>query len=297
MKPIDMMLVGAQKAGTTSLHNYLAEHPSITSHPQKEFTYFQEEALFQKGYQAIFDTYFKDNQDNKLIAKSATLANHSKGLERLAQHSPNCHLVLLVRNPVERAYSSYTMEQGNGWVEEPFDNLQSIIEQDNQQHLFYRLFIELGLYQQQLEKMLTYFPAEQIHIFLFKDLCKDPKQICATLFEQLAISPDFDPQTERVHNRTGKVRSQRVAKALLNLRQGNNPLKRLAKAFLPTAFYHKLGHKVMQTNTTTERHEAMSPALYQFLHHYFQPHNKAFQAATKLDLAHWEPIPPSDDLT
>ena len=61
MKPfrkIDIAIIGAQKAGTTSLKNYLGEHSEVTTHPHTEFSFFADEDQFESGYNNVFEKYF-----------------------------------------------------------------------------------------------------------------------------------------------------------------------------------------------------------------------------------------------
>lgn len=61
---INVMIAGAQKSGTTSLADYLAQHSQITTHKQLEMTFFVNDEEYQRGYQSIFNNYFSSDSTN-----------------------------------------------------------------------------------------------------------------------------------------------------------------------------------------------------------------------------------------
>lgn len=62
--PIDLMIIGAQKAATSSLHHYLAQHPNICTHSQREMTYFIDDNEYQQDYRDIYKRYFNSHNTN-----------------------------------------------------------------------------------------------------------------------------------------------------------------------------------------------------------------------------------------
>ena len=115
---VDLAIIGAQKAGTTSLKEYLSQHPSIQTHPQIEFSFFRDEELYLKGYAAAEKKYLTLNPNatnKKTLIKNVGIYSSTDALERLYKHNPECKIIFIVRNPITRAYSSYNMERFNGW--------------------------------------------------------------------------------------------------------------------------------------------------------------------------------------
>src|SRR5947207_6748656 len=130
-RKIDLMIVGAQKSGTTSLKNYLGQHPQIATHLQTEFSFFIHEKEWSQGLNSVFKKKFSDAQQDrskKIIAKSAGMYVDEEALQRLKASNPDCIVVLLMRNPVERAYSSYLMEVSSGWFDEPWSSIKTSLE-------------------------------------------------------------------------------------------------------------------------------------------------------------------------
>src|ERR1051325_8643005 len=100
--PIDAMIIGAQKAATTSLKNYLMQHPQIAGHVQKEFAFFQDNEEQKNGYRFAYKKYFQNGQpivNKKIIAKHASLYSMEENIQKLKEHNPDALLIFSLRNP------------------------------------------------------------------------------------------------------------------------------------------------------------------------------------------------------
>ena len=97
-RKIDIAIIGAQKAGTTSLKSYLGEHPQVVTHPHIEFSFFADNDQFELGYEKIFKKDFGSKHieiTHKVLAKNVTLSFREFALERLRLHNPDCKICLL----------------------------------------------------------------------------------------------------------------------------------------------------------------------------------------------------------
>jgi len=286
---IDLFIVGAQKAGTTSLKNYLKDHPQIISHEPTEFSFFVNGDEYNKGFDYAWDHYFKCqlSHGQKVVAKSAAMYFNETGLKRLKAHNPDCELVFVLRNPVERAYSSFTMEKSKTWIDRGFEELISVIKDGRTDDVMYKLFIELGLYVNHLEKILKFFPSERVHVYLFEEMAGNPGSIYSKILDLLSIEDPGSPMF-KVHNRTLKKRSVWVEKLIRQLKNEKNPLKRLAKIILPYSVFTKLSNALVDLNTSDQRFRPMDPEIRDFLHKFFEPYNEKLGKLTGYDLSDWE---------
>ncbi len=281
MPKIDLMIVGAQKAGTTSLKNYLAEHPEITSHVQTEFTYFLQEAELKTGFDEIFKSQFEIKKTyQKIIAKNVAMAQNEAGLQALKTHNPDCKIVYILREPVSRAYSSYTMAVKDGWMKRPFDDIIEVLNKKDYNDQMYRFFIEQGVYVKYIRSILKFFPVENIKYVRFEDLKEKPKYICCQIFDWLKINPDFTPQLEIKHNATTKVKSQTILKLTNYLRNENNPIKKIIKTVLPYKTFNKLGEGLRGINTSEKKFENISKESAETLQRYFFDINQELESLT-----------------
>ena len=118
---IQLMIVGAQKSGTSSLLRYLEQHPDMHTHPQPEMTFFLQDREYSRGYEWAFAKYFAGESDRddiankQLIAKNVMVMHSPEVMQRIYEHNPDIHLVVLLREPVARAYSAYWWARRRGW--------------------------------------------------------------------------------------------------------------------------------------------------------------------------------------
>ncbi len=291
MRNIDLMVIGAQKAGTTSLKNYLNEHPEILGHPQLEFAFFKDDKIYANGYEQEFLKHFTEGDIKNakiVVAKSAAIYASEKALKRLYDHNPECKLVFVVREPVARAHSSYLMEKFNGWLKRDFSELKTIIDTQNFNDVMYRLFIRLGLYSEHLKVIYKYFPNGQVKIILFEEFKTDPLSICKEIFEWMKIDTSFAPSIEQVHNVTKKSRSRLFTKILISLRKNNNPFKRVAKLILPYKVFTGIGNFLIKMNKSTKKPASISSEMKEYLYQYFKPYNEELQKITQISLDVWD---------
>jgi hypothetical protein len=105
----DFMIVGAQKAGTTALYEYLSKHPQIQSTKEKELHYFNCEARYKLGIK-FYRSLFQFGTNSKLtFDASPGYLNNANAPKRIYAHNPNVKIIILLRDPVERAYSAWNM--------------------------------------------------------------------------------------------------------------------------------------------------------------------------------------------
>ncbi len=290
--PIDLMIIGAQKSGTTSLKNYLMEHPEVCGHIHKEFVYFEDDEEFNMGYSRARKKYFgsESERTKKRIAKHATLYTNEEALKRLKEHNPEVIPVLLLRNPVERTYSSFLMEYNYGAVRQPFSDIEKIIKghQQGGNGWMYDVFVGLSLYSDHIDKVFQHFPKERIQIILFDDFTKDPVSICRDLFECLGVSTAFSPDISKKHNPTKKISSRTYARALEKMLDNKNPVKRALKKIIPADTGYHIGEFLRSVNRAKTQHAKMDESVRQYLIKFFKPYNERLGKMIGKDLSAWD---------
>lgn len=285
------MVAGAQKAGTTSLKNYLGQHPLLQTHLQKEFAHFVDDAAFEEGFVAAKRKYFDHPKKNALLlAKSAGLYINKKAIARLREHNPECRIVLILRNPVERTYSSFLMERNYGAISEPFEIVTDIMHSHNSEDWRYEFFIGMSLYSKKLQLLFEHFPKEQIKLVRFEDLNSKPVAVCQDIFRWMNIDDQFTPDTSVKHNVTTVTRSQTYGKLLLHMLRNSSPLKRAARVFLPGKMDYKVGEAMRRINHTGKKYDPIGADTLQQLHAFFQPYNDELSRITGMDFSDWNKI-------
>jgi hypothetical protein len=192
----NFIIIGSARSGTTSLYNYLVQHPDIAPALQKEIHFF--DYNYQKGpswYRGQFPAlpykyYAETIRKRGLITGEASpyYLFHPYTPQRVAQLLPGVKLIALLRNPVERAFSHYCWEVGWGNEHLPFEDaieqeekriqvgMQNLEKGMSFNHLHFS-YISRGKYAEQLERWFKYFPREQCLIIKSEDMYSNPTDI------------------------------------------------------------------------------------------------------------------------
>jgi len=192
---LDFILAGAQKSGTTALHYFLAKHPNITMGDQQEIHFFDDEAMFvaQVDYEQLHKHY-------PLLASSTIAGDctpsyiyHQSASERIWNYNPKIKLLVLLRNPVERAFAHWNMQRFKG--REPLDFFDAVKEektriasaQPDEARRF--AYVDRGFYAEQLERLFQFFPREQVKIVKFEEFREKQRETLASIFSVLGLDP------------------------------------------------------------------------------------------------------------
>ena len=287
---INAVIVGAQKAGTTSLHRYMCEHPEVEGHFTVEFSSFIVDSEYEKGIPHAIDKFYtlQNKTPKVLLAKSALFSRSEKAIKRLSEYNPECKIIFLIREPVARAFSCYTFERMNGGMQgKDFDDIVQILENKEYQEGLYRLCIGLGMYADHMQILLKYFPIDQIKVIPFEELKGNPKETCKDVFSFVQIDDSFVPNLEKKHNKTMVVKSEAYARLLHLLKTKLAFIKNIVKSVLPYRHFDALRTRLLNSNKKEGTYKPMSDKTKEYLKNYFKPHNKKLGDIIGRDLTHW----------
>lgn len=178
----NFFIVGAAKAGTTSLYSYLRQHPQIFMPPDiKEPHYFAQirPSRAQRFASRVFicdrDAYlrlFQAAEGYRAVGEaSPSYLWCEEAPARIHAVAPGARIVITLRDPVERAYSHYLMDYREGVQHLPFyEALLADWRSQNKGWAVSQLYVELGFYARQIERYLRLFGAERVHILFYDDL-------------------------------------------------------------------------------------------------------------------------------
>jgi len=184
----NLLLVGSMKCGTTSLHNYLAEHPQIfmTKDPWKEPAYFVDRLNWSKG-EDWYGSLFQDAGDAVFRGESSTDYTkypYYRGVaDRIAQFCPDARILYLVRDPVERSISHYWWEVQ--WSAEGRDMATAVRKVD--------IIRDVSYYAMQLRQFLPLFGRNRILVLTTEELSAAPEESLKRIFEWLGVDTTFAP--------------------------------------------------------------------------------------------------------
>jgi sulfotransferase family protein len=182
----DYLVIGAQKSGTTSLRNMLSQHPLIKNPIKKEIHYFD------NNYHRTISWYrsnFPISQNYLTGEATPSYFYNPFVADRIKKHFPECKFILLLRNPIDRAYSHYQMHCRRGGEALSFEESiemeeerlyiakQKLCKNPEAPHkdLYRYSYLDRGLYDDQLARWLKFFDRSQIHIISFDEFVHKPR--------------------------------------------------------------------------------------------------------------------------
>ncbi|CAA6819163.1 MAG: Unknown protein [uncultured Sulfurovum sp.] len=290
MKKIDFLIAGVQKSATTSLAYYVGQHPKICKHRTEEMPYFSLEEEYKLGYLVNFKRYFNHcSQNDKVLAKSVTVIQDVDVIKKAYEHNPKMKLVIVLRNPIDRAYSAFWYARKMGWENiDDFDKALSLEEDRKSKNMIVQRntsYKKNGEYLEQLNQLFTVFPKEQVCIILQEDIAKDANEVCQKLFKYFNLEAYEGLNMERI-NESAMPKFFIISK-LLN---ANHPVKKKIKQSLPIGlqrFIDKLKIRIMRLNNKKITVEKMSVKTRKNLLEYYEKMNQELSLLINRNLDHW----------
>jgi hypothetical protein len=227
------MIIGTQKAGTTSLYHYIKQHPDIYFSEIKEITYFVDQDFYKKGVKYLH-SFFSGVKNEKVIASSFVhMLPDIHAPQRVADYNPDMKIVVCLRDPVTRANSAFHYAVKNGWETECRSLLEAkdrILDLDSMDTLRYHdlNYFENGLYAKHLDRWSKHFAKENIFIIKDDDLRNKSSEVLKDMYEFLRIDSSFEVDTSVEYNKASVVKSQ----SLQNFLKSKNSLVKKAFAIL-----------------------------------------------------------------
>ena len=202
---LDFIVVGAQKSGTTALHYFLRKHPQIALPERQELHFFDDDEIFSRPVDYdLLHRQFRPVAGSTLL-RLATARQAIAGevtpsylywkpaMERIWNYNRQIKLIILLRNPVDRAFAHWNMQRFKN--REPLDFLDALKEEPRRiaQPLTIEsrrfAYVDRGFYSGQLERVFKFFPREQVHFVKFEDFRDRKQETLDRIFEFLGVKP------------------------------------------------------------------------------------------------------------
>ncbi len=253
--PIALFVGGAHKAGTTALHQALAQHPGLCAHPQSELSFFVEDEEYRHGFDSrTWRRYLPPARGARVfVAKHVKLFYRRAALERLRACAPAVQLVLVLRHPVERAHSAYWHARAHG--REELASFAAALAAEDARLRAGRApwhdtaYVQNGLYARPLADAFEVFGRERVRVLLLEDLRASGLAQVRALYTALGVDPGFQPDLERGANRATRARWPGLARVLGRAFDSRAPAKRALRALLPARVALALRHELVRWNS------------------------------------------------
>jgi hypothetical protein len=295
----DFFVVGAPKAGTTSLYRYLGQHPEIFLSPLKEPCYFAPEIhpdAFSEQHRAFVDReakalrkyldgpmsdeifggivsdwadylkLFRNAGDARAVGEGSVCYLWSAtAAKNIFTRIPSARIVMILRDPVERAFSQHLHVRAQGIVKGTFaEHVRSGLRARGGRYGVDHPFLELGLYAEQVSRFRSLFPPENIRIFEYSAYGECPQGALRDVFRFLGIDTEFMPDTSR-----------RELEGRLPIPGVPRRLQRFVRPLLPKY----------------SRRPAMTPEEVKLLADYYSEDTAKLSSLVDFDISHWLSFP------
>jgi hypothetical protein len=221
IRKIDFIGIGAAKCATTWVYRCLLEHPEVCGPYEKELNFFstrdhplfkdsqdKRKILYNKGMKSYLE-YFSHCCSNSVKGEFSVSYISDPGSAKLIKDNfPDIKIIVILRDPVERAHSFYwfakdfMLREKNKTFEDALKNNPEI-------------YIDWGMYYEQLKPYFDLFPKENIGIFFVDDLKKDSINFMREIYKFLGVDVEFiAPSNQKKENSSSKVRYKFIRKIL-----------------------------------------------------------------------------------
>ncbi len=205
----DFLILGGVKCGTTSLFHYLKEHPNIRVGKQKELNFFNkhfEKSTYTKGIEWYLAQFPQKNLDSDFFLTGEGTPGYLAGseIQEISSLFPKIKLIILLRNPIDRALSSYKMrirqneEQDTRLIEELFT--EKLINFRSTTVSEWDPYIYEGVYVSLIRSWRKFYPDNQLLIICSEELFANPNKVVNDVFAFLEL-PTFDLKKYKIFNK------------------------------------------------------------------------------------------------
>jgi hypothetical protein len=303
----NFIVVGAGRSGTTSLHNYLGQHPDIFMCTAKSPNFFASEIP-----QPRWETATARAMGAQWVSDPATYGAMFDGAEgatavgevspvylqaldvapRIAAACGDVRIIAVLRNPVDRACAHFVGRQRDG-IEPPeavmADRMDELLAAGLPDDVAFGHYPGCGRYHHFLTPYIETFGVDRVHVALHEDLLGDPLAVLAAMFDFLGVDPGFEPDVSARLNTTGQIHNP----ILRRLWTRSVRLRTSLRPHLPAPLRRSVGRAFL---ADLDRH-AIDPALRQRLRDVLIDDITALEGLIGRDLSEWKDLPPVQPAT
>lgn len=245
----NFLIIGTPKAGTTSLYNYLGQHPEVYVSPKKEPRFFsfdkfltkfngpgddEVEKIVVKNWKDYLKLFEGVKKEKAIGEASVDYLSSPLAPENIYHCLPQVKLIAILRNPVDRAYSNYlhVIRQGR----ENATNFETALSLETSRieagWIYFWHYAHTGFYYRHLKRYFDLFPKNQILTLIYEDFKNNNLEVMRKIFEFLEVDSTFQPNFKVKHNDLHPPSSPTLVKFLYS----PHFLRRNIKGLIPPKF-------------------------------------------------------------
>ncbi|MBU45897.1 MAG: hypothetical protein CMD28_00535 [Flavobacteriales bacterium] len=294
----NFLIVGAAKSGTSSLHNYLHEHPEVfmpsynrEGMKVKEPRFLIKDLVQHRLHNGVwnFEEYqslFSDVREEKVIGESTVLYlyYYQHAIKNIKYYlGEEVKIIIMLRNPIDRAYSAFQhvsrgLNETNSF-EESLEIEKGRLERETNLTPMV-MYKEMGMYYSMVKAYKDSF--KNIHIVFYEDFRDNIALEMSKVYSFLGISKDINVNLNKRYNVGGKRWKNKKSK---NFFMKDNWVKSILKSITPKEIRQEIRNKLV--NLSTKEVEEMKKETRKMLNNYFQEDIKNLSELLNKDLQHW----------
>lgn len=228
----NFFIVGAPRAGTTSLYEYLKRVPGVYMSPIKEPRFFSSKDPQVPHMRPIRDErkylrLFQGVQDEVAVGEATpSYLRDPESPERIHGVVPHARIIMILRDPIERSYSSYLHHVREGWQSLPFGEVLRARTD---------LYLERGFYAESVQRYLDLFGSDRVKVLIFEEFVRDTREAVRDVLGFLGVNGEPPASLAKAYNEFALARGP-LARFIL----GSNWITTIACAFVPDSLRHRV---------------------------------------------------------
>ena len=291
----NFIVIGQMKAGTSSLHAYLRQHPDIFMPSVKELRFFSE-VISEDGKRLLVDDAYRRTRVTRGMPvtfaeyealfepaagrrgrgeASPEYANSPRAPAQIAKYLPEVRLIVSLRHPADRLYSQYQMMKRGGRIDSDFRSAFRAGQSES--------WVRGSFSYEALKRYYERFDASRIKAIKFDALADRTQATLQELFDFLGVDRSFRPDTSTVHNEGGDFKSALLGR-LSGRVQGNRALMDRLKTMMPAAAW-RVGKEIVRSNK--DKAPPLTSELRREVAQHYRDDTLKLQELVGLDLSDW----------
>lgn len=290
----NFLIIGAHKAGSTSLYGYLKQHPDIFM-CFKEPRFFAHDVKYSKGLK-YYSKFFAECKKETMIGEPSSVYSSylylEKIIKRIYKFNPKIKLIYILRNPISRTYSFYwwsiRMQAEFLSFEEALQQEETRIHKDDFGLIDPWSYKRSGLYFSIIEKYLKYFPKENLKVILLDDLKSSAIKTCNEVFEFLNLKKfDVTILEDDKINKASLPTNKFIQRNLTKPSTITFLISNILRYTLGTDKKMKLLEFINKKTVKSFEYPPMNESTFEYLVKYFKNDIKQLENFLNRDLSQW----------
>jgi len=285
----NFIIVGAAKSGTTSLCNYLSMHPFVEIVSER-LEFFGEYCnpsigkIDKNKYLNMFKSLPKH-----IIAgeKSVSYLYSDRAATEIYDLNPQMKIIMVLRDPVERAYSDYWQRRRTGVEGLSFEDALVAEKKRIASGARFELhYVNYGFYYSHIAKYINIFGRKNVCVIRFEELRDDPETVCRQCFNFLGVDDSFKQQQYDIYNKGSEGKNSKLIRILFLL-AGNKKSVNIVRCIFPNTIRKKVTHWMLVVNNT-KKYPPMNKSTEKTLRRIYSEDISRLENLLDWDLSRWK---------